>query len=64
MVNDLYELCPLLVLLIVRKKERHMKVLPVRVTLIKSFITSGNNAGHFSRQEGFNQYNPHTIVHD
>ncbi|KDX24667.1 hypothetical protein AC52_4119 [Escherichia coli 5-366-08_S3_C3] len=24
-----------------------MKVLPVRVTLIKSFITSGNNAGHF-----------------
>ncbi|BDI40274.1 hypothetical protein EsCd1HHP024_00810 [Escherichia sp. HH091_1A] len=45
MVNDLYELCPLLVLLIVRKKERHMKVLPVRVTLIKDSNTSGINAG-------------------
>lgn len=45
MVNDLYELCPLLVLLIVRKKEGHMKVLPVRVTLIKDSNTSGINAG-------------------
>ncbi|HFT6188910.1 TPA: hypothetical protein ACHGZW_005512, partial [Escherichia coli] len=55
---------PLLALLIFRKKEKYMKVLPVRETLIKSFITSGNNAGHFSRQEGFNQYNPHTIGQD